>query len=94
MEDFNLGGGMPKIDISKSKNLECKKCGGMLFDRKYIIKEISGLAVGVGAENFFYPIDVLVCDKCGEIYEEHKKELGLDNAEQKNDEKPKTSLII
>ena len=94
MEDLNLGSGtMPKMDISKAKNLTCKKCGGIIFNRKYVIKEISGLAVGAGAENFYYPIDVLVCDKCGEIYEDHKKELGLDTETPIVEEK-KTSLIL
>ena len=94
MEDLNLGNGnMPKIDVSKAKNITCKKCGGVLFDRKYIIKEISGLAVGLGSENFMYPIDVLVCSKCGEILEDHKKELGLDSDTPIVEEK-KSSLIL
>ena len=92
MEDLNLGqAAMPKIDIKKYKTYKCEKCGGIVFERDFIIKEIPGLELGIGSDTFAYPLEILVCKKCGEILKDHQEELGL------NDDKKETknsSLII
>ena len=85
MEDLNLGQAtMPKIDIIKYKTYK-------YYDGDFIIKEIPGLELGIGSDTFAYPLEILVCKKCGEILKDHQEELGL------NDDKKETknsSLII
>ena len=86
MEDLNLQNAqMPKIDIKKYPTYKCHKCGGQLFEHACILKEISGLELGMGTESFAYPLDVLVCKSCGEILKDHQEELGLSEKEEKKD---------
>lgn len=87
MEDLNLGANMPKIDITKYPTYKCHKCGGIIFERNYIVKQMSGLELGAGIDTFAYPIDVLVCKNCGEIIKDQQEDLGLN----KDDEKLQTN---
>ena len=81
--DFNLGGGMPdlskpSIDPRDYKTVKCSKCGGIIFRGGMVLKEIPGSAVGRAGEPIIYPLQVLVCDKCGEIFEEDVKSYKLE----------------
>ena len=91
MEDINLGNAqMPKIDIKKYPTYKCHKCGSILFNRNFVLKQISGIELGMGTETFVYPLEVLVCAKCGEILKDHVEELGLEEKEEKKE----SSLIL
>jgi hypothetical protein len=53
-------------DMMKSfKTLTCD-CGGMIFHTGVVVKKISALISPTGEEES-YPLEVLICDKCGKI---------------------------
>jgi hypothetical protein len=56
-------------DIMKSqKTLTCS-CGGMIFVGAIVFKKLSPLISPTGEEEL-YPIEVLICQKCGKVPEE------------------------
>ena len=57
----------PKIDPRDYPSIKCSKCGSILFESAIVIKEIPGTVVGNGSEPVPYPLQVLVCKKCGKI---------------------------
>ena len=70
--DLILGGGIPniggpKIDPRDYSSVKCHKCGSIVFRSAMVLKEIPGTIVGNGTEPVQYPLQVFVCDKCGEI---------------------------
>ena len=73
----NIGG--PKIDPRDYKTIKCHKCGSIVFKSAAILKEIPGTVVGQGSESVVVPLQVLVCDKCGEILESDVKTYKLEN---------------
>jgi hypothetical protein len=69
MDNFNAKTA-PKVsitpDMMKSfKTLTCD-CGGMLFTTGIVIKKISALVSPSGQEEA-YPLEVLICSKCGKV---------------------------
>ena len=70
--DLILGGGVPniggpKVDPRDYPSIKCDKCGGIIFRNAVVLKELPGALVGNGTEPIQYPLQVLVCDKCGAI---------------------------
>jgi hypothetical protein len=59
-----LGAVTPDM-IKKFKTLTCD-CGGMLFESGLVIKKLSSLITGSGKEEL-YPMEVLLCKKCGKV---------------------------
>lgn len=51
--------------LQNAKTLECE-CGGMIFQPALVIKVISPILSPTGKEEH-YPIEVMVCKKCGKI---------------------------
>lgn len=54
--------------IKNFKTITCP-CGGMIFEEGVVLKKISALISPSGKEEL-YPLEVLVCKKCGKIPEE------------------------
>lgn len=54
-----------KLAIDNAKNVTCE-CGGMIYQKAFIIKEISALLSGTGSTEIM-PIEVIVCKNCGKI---------------------------
>lgn len=59
--------------LKSFKNVTCE-CGGLIFEEAVILKKISALITPSGREEL-YPLEVLVCKKCGKI----PKELDVGN---------------
>lgn len=81
--DLILGGGIPniggpKIDPRDYKTIKCHKCGSIVFRSGAVLKEIPGTVVGQGSEPVVVPLQVLICDKCGEILESDVKAYKLE----------------
>lgn len=75
-----------KIDISKTGNVVCPRCGKSLWSVAYFIKEVSGIAVGdVTHDKIPVPVQqfpVFVCASCGEIAPFQKKDKAFMDAYQ------------
>jgi hypothetical protein len=54
--------------IKNFKTITCE-CGGMIFETGVILKKISAIISPSGKEEM-YPLEVLVCKKCGKVPEE------------------------
>jgi hypothetical protein len=54
------------LDIIKSAKLQKCDCGGVIFTEKIMFKKISALVSPTGKEEL-YPLQVMICDKCGKI---------------------------
>lgn len=89
-DDLLLGGGMspmgPKVDPRDYETLSCTKCGHKIFETKVVLKKIPGTVVGNGTEPIIYPLQVLVCSKCGKILDEDIKAYKLEKDFEKSDE--------
>ena len=79
-DDLILGGySTPKVDPRDYQTIKCSKCGSIIFESGVVLKEIPGTIVGNGAEPIQYPLQVLICKKCGEILESDVKAYKLEN---------------
>lgn len=58
-----------KINLDDLKGLACG-CGHDRFRQSYLIKELSSIYTGRNTE--VHPIPILVCEKCGKIFEAPK----------------------
>jgi DNA-directed RNA polymerase subunit RPC12/RpoP len=56
----------PKIDITKSKALECTNCGDTTFIPAMQFRKMSKLLAGT-QKDAIIPIEVYMCAGCGEI---------------------------
>ena len=78
----------PKVDPRDYPAIKCSKCGSVLFESAVVMKEIPGTIVGNGTEPLLYPLQVLVCKKCGKILhadvKAYKLEKELGEEETKN----------
>jgi len=98
-EEMILGGGStmkpsgPKFNPLKYENIKCDKCGNETFESAFIIKNIPGLVMGQGNEDIQYPLDVVVCKKCGAIMKDYRKEYKLEEFAEKKEEN-KGGLIL
>ena len=68
--------GTPKISLSpdmikKFKTITCD-CGGVIFETAIVFKVISAIISPSGKEEM-YPLEVLVCKKCGKVPNEFNK---------------------
>ena len=101
-DDLLLGGGIPsvgpKTDPRNYETIKCDKCGGIVFDNKYILKRVSGMELGQGAKPMMIPLNILVCNKCGAILADDIKGYKLENdlglEDETNAEENKNSLIL
>lgn len=75
-----------KVDISKTENIVCPRCGKSLWTAAFFIKEVSGLEVGdITHDKIPVPIQqfpVFVCASCGEIAPFQKKDKSFMKAYQ------------
>ena len=83
-DDLMIGGGIPniggpKVDPRDYPSVKCNKCGGILFRSAVVLKEIPGTVVGNGADPVVFPLQVMVCDKCGTVLESDIKAYKLEN---------------
>lgn len=78
-----------RINPLNYPTIKCK-CGCEAFIPAVILKRISGIAIGAGAEDQIVDLPVYVCNSCGEILDEYKKMYKLDDA---SEEKKSSSLI-
>ena len=62
-------GGQPKIDLGKSKPVQCAECGYDVFVDGAKFRKISKLITGT-PQDVVVPIEVMLCGNCGEICEE------------------------
>jgi len=65
--------GAPRVNITPEmmknfKTVTCE-CGGMVLETAIILKKISAIISPTGKEEI-YPIEVLVCKKCGKVPQE------------------------
>ena len=81
----NIGG--PKVDPRDYPSIKCKKCGSIIFKSAMVLKEIPGTIVGYGTDPVSYPMQVFICDKCGEILESDVKAYKLENDIKENIDK-------
>ena len=90
---LGLGTSMPTVDPRNYETIKCDKCGSIQFTNQYILKKVSGLEVGNGARATVLPLNVLVCAKCGKIWEDDIKGYKLENdlGLEENENKPKAS---
>lgn len=94
-DDLVLGSGLyngPKVDPRDYPSVKCSHCGGIIFENAIVLKEIPGTIVGNGAEPVQYPLQVLVCKKCGKLLDFDIKayKLEKDLAEENN----KSSILV
>jgi len=54
--------------IKDFKSVTCT-CGGMIFEEGILLKKISPILSPTGKEEL-YPLEILVCKKCGKIPQE------------------------
>jgi hypothetical protein len=57
--------------VKQFKTLTCD-CGGMLFEAGLVFKKISPLVSPSGKEEL-YPMEVVICKKCGKVPTEFNK---------------------
>jgi hypothetical protein len=58
--------GQPKIDLGKSKPVQCEHCGYDVFIDGAKFRKISKLVTGT-PQDVVVPIEVLLCGACGEV---------------------------
>jgi DNA-directed RNA polymerase subunit RPC12/RpoP len=61
--------GSPKIDLGKSKPIQCAHCGYDVFVDGSKFRKVSKLITGT-PQDVIVPIPVLLCGNCGHICEE------------------------
>ena len=61
------------IDLNTCDSVYCA-CGCPFFVQRTIIKRISGLQIGVGAAEQRMPINLLFCEKCGDMSDMSKQQ--------------------
>lgn len=73
-------------------SVPCEKCGCEYYKQVAIFKKIPGIVAGTGSEPIIYPIPVYICEKCGELMSEYKKD--FEKSEQNQTDKQTSSNII
>lgn len=85
-------------DVMSSENVVCLKCGCVIFREAVVLKKVSGILMGSADKQVIAPIPVMVCNQCGEIaptiLEDPKYSGLLDGKTKKENEKPKSNLIL
>ena len=90
----NMKPSTPKLNPLKYSNVKCDKCGSELFEYGMILKRIPGLELGAGVDDVNYPIDIIVCKKCGAILKDIREELKLEEFAEEPKEETKSTLIL
>ena len=57
----------PRINPLEYPTFQCSGCGHKLFQPRVVLKEIPGTLVGNGLTPVLYPLQVMVCAKCGKV---------------------------
>lgn len=55
-----------QIQLSQTTGYVCAECGHNIFQSKLMVRKVSRFLTGE-AQDAVIPIDVIVCDKCGEV---------------------------
>ena len=74
-------------------SITCEKCGNEYFKQVAIFKKIPGIVAGTGSEPIIYPIPVYICEKCGELMSEYKKDFEK-SQQQNNNQTSKNNIIL
>jgi hypothetical protein len=68
MENIDINSIREKsVILGNAPIIKCHECGNNTFKYSYVIKAVSGVYAGRIGETTYVPIDVFVCDKCGQI---------------------------
>lgn len=83
-----------KKDIIDAENEVCE-CGCKLFRQACVIKKVPGFILGMGQDTVMIPMDVMVCNKCGELAPSIKNDPNMENIlnGKKKEERP-SGLVI
>lgn len=64
-----------RVNVWDYPSVVCDNCGNEVFVPGMIFKKISGLAVGMGAQEVTQPVPVYICAKCGDVMPEFKEDM-------------------
>ena len=65
-------------DIIEAENIVCDKCGSPIFKPAMVLKKVPGVVLGMGVEPIAMPIEVMVCNQCGELAPTIKEEKSME----------------
>ena len=66
-------------DIIEAENIVCDKCGSPIFKPAMVLKKVPGVVLGMGGESIAMPIEVMVCNQCGELAPTIKEEKSMEH---------------
>lgn len=81
------------VDPLSYPSIKCDECGNQYYRQVVLFKRIPGVVTGNGAEPTILPIPVYVCDKCGRLMEEYRKDFEKED-EQQADNNQSSPIII
>lgn len=81
------------VDPLSYPSITCDECGNQYYKQVVVFKRIPGVVTGNGAEPTILPIPVYVCDKCGKLMEEYRKDFE-GKEDTPSDNAPKSSIIL
>jgi Na+-translocating ferredoxin:NAD+ oxidoreductase RnfC subunit len=64
--------------IKQSPLMTCE-CGSTYWREVYVVRKVNGILVGSKKPYEAYPQNVLICDKCGKICDDYKKDIEVEN---------------
>tara|TARA_R110002020_G_scaffold349144_1_gene562787 strand:+ start:441 stop:677 length:237 start_codon:yes stop_codon:yes gene_type:complete len=65
----NDGQMQEQVDISKTSEIVCEKCGNHTFKQTLMLRKLSALVSPNGQETIV-PMQVFACEKCGHVNKE------------------------
>ena len=65
----NDGQMQEQVDISKTSEIVCEKCGNHTFKQTLMLRKLSALVSPNGQETIV-PMSVFACEKCGHVNKE------------------------
>lgn len=75
-----------RINPLKYPSVKCE-CGSVIWNQGFILKKISGIALGAGAEDQLVNLPIYYCAKCGKPLPEDVEMYKL-NEQPEEDKKP------
>lgn len=82
-------------DIIDGETIVCSSCGYKFFKQACVLKKVPGFMLGLGQDTVIMPIQVLVCNACGELAPSIKEDKMMENLlEGKKQVETKSGLLI
>lgn len=81
------------VDPLSYPSIVCDNCGSEYYKQVMLFKRIPGVVTGNGAEPTILPIPIYICEKCGKLMEEYRKDFEK-NSEEKSDNTNMSSIIL